>query len=726
MRNRQTTALRELYRTDDRAIETVVARYQKVAAAVTRVARTLAGNDRLRVRLGSEPAASADEVVIDPRLFQEAYGRNAPVTPSEVALASALHEVVHLVSSNFEGTRELPAEWPNHAPDTPPLDLLTAVQVAAGPLGEAFFFALEDARQESRGLVQYQGARSVLYDLYRAALPEAFSTFGGLALFGLCSFLLTGAYAERGELERRIQDPRVTTALAEASEVFAEAAIASDPWQVAFKAFELIEIARRNRLVSELPTQATPAQAEKRQELDAESVAEAIDRVRLASPIVRDAESYEKVRSTAEARSRPEGSRGRSEVAGDESTEQLLRISQAPLVYLPNGQGGKLVVGPVPESFRAFAGEGRAALEKASLRWGVIQRAVTGELFPLFAANQRRGLRSGYDQGDVSPHAAMFIGAGLYQRLYERRSARTRRRYAVSLLVDASASMLQPRLGDRSGKTSWGLAAALLGAWTMARLCDDLQIDFEVALFNRSFAARPSDSEWTYTRSRNHAIAGLRQTQGTAAERLSSTVNHYLIKPYQRRWREAEDLLAGLFWTAAEPVKAAGKARREPRSSPPVSMFEKAANVDEFNLIHAAERMARLGASVRVMMVLADGMTRGSVEGLSAAVTAIENSGTTVLGIGIGDDTVCDAYGRSEVVERPDELTRAMVDGTRAALRRSLALWGMDTWWGRPVGGEVRLMGSTPEPFIREGEGLRAPAVEGEGLRAGNGVVSSG
>ena len=120
MRNRQTTALRELYRTDDRAIETVVARYQKVAAAVTRVARTLAGNDRLRVRLGSEPAASADEVVIDPRLFQEAYGRNAPVTPNEVALASALHEVVHLVSSNFEGTRELPAEWPNHAPDTPP------------------------------------------------------------------------------------------------------------------------------------------------------------------------------------------------------------------------------------------------------------------------------------------------------------------------------------------------------------------------------------------------------------------------------------------------------------------------------------------------------------------------------------------------------------------------------------------------------------------------------
>jgi hypothetical protein len=42
-------------------------------------------------------------------------------------------------------------------------------------------------------------------------------------------------------------------------------------------------------------------------------------------------------------------------------------------------------------------------------------------------------------------------------------------------------------------------------------------------------------------------------------------------------------------------------------------MFEKAANVDEFNVIHAAERMGRLGAQVRVLIVLADGMTRGSV-----------------------------------------------------------------------------------------------------------------
>ena len=101
------------------------------------------------------------------------------------------------------------------------------------------------------------------------------------------------------------------------------------------------------------------------------------------------------------------------------------------------------------------------------------------------------------------------------------------------------------------------MPAAMLGAWTMARLCDELQIDFEVALFNRGFAARPEDTEDSYRRKRSAAIAGLRRTQGTAADRLTSTVNHYVVKPFERRWRDAEPTLAGLFYTAAEPKSAA-------------------------------------------------------------------------------------------------------------------------------------------------------------------------
>jgi len=686
MRGREQTFLSDLIGPEERAIEAVVSRYQRVAPAVTRFARTLAKNPNLRVRLGSEAAASDDEVVCDPRIFQAAYTRNAPVTPDEVALASALHEVMHLVTTNLDETRELPESWPieSDSPPNGPIDLLTALERTNRPVAEILFFSLEDARQERQGLSVYPGARSVLADLYMSSLAHAISRSGALSQFVLGCFLLTGGYVERDILERRFE-ANAAMALDDGSQQCELAAQAGDPWEVAQLALELEAIARANGLVTEVPGSATNAQRQLAQRGDAEKAAEGVDTVRLISPIVTDADSYQDTRRSAEARAGLSDRRGASDIAGEESTDQLLRVSQAPDVFLPTGQGGKVVVTPIPSSFARFSEEGLVSLRAASRRWDVAQRRVSGELFPLFTANQRRGLRSGYDQGDVSPHAALFIGAGLYQRLYERRAVRTRREYAVSLLVDASASMLSPRRNPGT-RSSWAMPAALLGAWTMAHLCEELQIDFEVALFNRGFAARPDDTEHSYRHKRSSAAAGLKQTHGTAADRLTSTVNHYVVKPFERRWREAEPVLAGLFYTAAEPRAAATLARRDPKSSPPVSLFEKAANVDEFNVIHAAERMARLGAEVRVLMVLADGMTRGSVDALARSVGAVESGGTTVIGIGIGDHTVDLAYRRHEVVEQPEGLAQAMIDGTRSALRRSLALWGMDTWWLRPSG----------------------------------------
>lgn len=683
MRGRDQTFLADLIGPEDQAIEAVVGRYQRVAPAVTRLARSLSENPNLRVRLGSESSASSDEIVCDPRIFQAAYHRNAPVTPDEVALASALHEVLHLVSTNLDEVRELPEDWPVEGGPAPAaeMDLLTALEHTDRPVAEVIFFSLEDARQEAQGLSIYPGARSVLQDLYMSSLSQAIQRSGALSQFVLGCFLLTAGYVERELLEKKFE-ARAAVALDDATDHCRQAAESDDPWYVAQLAIELEAIARENGLITEAPASASNPQRKALEKMDAEKAAEGVDTVRMVSPIVADAQSYQNTRRSADARSGHADRRGASDRAEDESTGQLLRVGQAPQVFLPTGQGGKLLVGPIPAAFADFGDEGISAIADASRRWSVDQRRVSGELFPLFAANQRRGLRSGFDQGDVSPHAALFIGAGLYQRLYERRASRTRRRYAVSLLVDGSASMLSPGRRANAG-TQWAMPAALLGAWSMARLCDELQIDFEVALFNRGFAARPGDTEESYLRGRSAATAGLRQTQGSSADRLVSTVNHYMVKPFDRRWRDSQATLAGLFYTAMSPKKAATLARRDTRSAPPVSLFEKAANVDEFNVIHAAQRMARLGADVRILMVLADGMTRGSVEALTRSVESVESTGTTVIGIGIGDHTVDQAYRRHEVVEEPDQLTAAMVEGTRGALRRSLAFSGVDTWWLR-------------------------------------------
>jgi hypothetical protein len=726
MRAHDETFLDEILPPEDRVIEAVVARYQRVAPAVTRFARSIAGNDELRVRLGSKASASKDEIVINPGVFQAAYARSAPVTPTEVALTSALHEAIHLIATDFDDERPIPESWLAHrrsleddGAEPPPLaeltsydwiepeaeidsdsefhplddplepepeftggavTLLDALHTVAGPAAEAMFLSLEDARQEQRHLAPFPGARSVLSDLYRAAVPGASANARPLGQFALACFLIVGGYFERNDLQRRVE-PHVAIALDDAMPFLDTIPELDDPWAVGSVALQLIEVARMHGLLTE--GAAADASVGRKTEMAADqmAIAESVDAVRIVTPPLADRDGYEETRQAAQTVSAEEGRHGEADQAGDPATDQLMKVSTAPTIYLPTGQAGKLVVGDFPIEFRRFAHQGRDLLEVAAREWGVAQRRISGELYPLFLANQRRGLRTGFDAGDLSPYAPLLLGAGLYERMFERRDLPNRRSYGVSLLVDGSASMLQPREVRGGRKRPWALAAATLGAWTLARLADELQIEFEVAIFNRGFVAAAGDTERSFTDRRGRATGALRRTQGGAAERLTRTVNHYVVKSFASRWRAAEDALAGLFWMAAAPQEAAKEVRNDPDAAPPISMFDKAANVDEFNLAHAAERLSARNVSHRIIVVLADGMTRGSVEALAETSASIERGETMVLGIGIGDETVQAAYARNQVVEQPDALAPAMVDGVRSALLRSIADEGGNTWW---------------------------------------------
>ncbi len=725
MRDRDQSVLNEILPPEERAIEAVVARYQRVAPAVTRFARTLSGNEELQVRLGTQAAATEDTIVIDPGVFQTAYARSAPVTPSEVALTSALHEVIHLIATDLDEERPIPAEWrafqpeakeedaegegpmvplglfqfgemdedvvtPEVHPDDDELDedapstsdavpLLTALHAIGGPAAEALFLSIEDARQERIHFDAYPGAGSVLRDLYRTSVGHAMGTARPLGQFALACFLIVGGHEERNQVQRRVE-PHVALALDDAMAFIEPVYDVDDPWSVGTIALQLLSVARMHDLLQEGAASTNQQGRKAEMAADSSAISQSVDAVRMVTPSLADRDSYEQTRAAAQAVSAQDGKKGDADSAGDPATDQLMKVSTAPTVYLPTGQGGKLLVTDFPHRFANFASDGRAMLQRASIDWGVAQHRVSGELYPLFLANQRRGLRSGFDAGDLSPYTPLLLGAGIYDRMFERRDLPSRRSYAVSLLVDGSASMLQPReTGGR--KAPWAMAAALLGAWTLARLADELQIDFELAIFNRSFATGPEDSEYSYRERRTKATAGLRQAQGGNAERLTRTVNHYVVKSFHQRWRAAEEVLAGLFYTAAAPHEAAKEARRDPKEAPPVSMFDKAANVDEFNLAHAADRLAAQHASNRIIVVLADGMTRGSVQALAETSAAIEHAGTTVLGIGIGDDTVRAAYSRAQVVEQPLQLAAAMVDGVRSTLYRSIAASGMDAWW---------------------------------------------
>lgn len=724
MRDRDQSVLSEILPPEERAIEAVVARYQRVAPAVTRFARSLSGNDELQVRLGTQAAATPDTIVIDPGVFQTAYARSAPVTPSEVALTSALHEVIHLLATDLDEERPIPKEWRaflperdeaadeegamvpvglfefgemeedvvrdditeddiafDHVPErsAEAVPLLSALNEIGGPAAEALFLSIEDARQERVNFEAYPGAGSVLRDLYRSSVGHAMGSARPLGQFALACFMIVGGHEERNRIQRRVE-PHVALAIDDAMAFLDPVVDVEDPWTVGTVALQLLSVARLHNLMQEGAASTTPHGRKAEMEVDGSTITQSVDAVRMVTPSLADRDSYEQTRAAAQAVSAQDGRKGAADQAGDPATDQIMKVSTAPTVYLPSGQGGKLLVTGVPARFAAFAPEGRAMLTQAASEWGVAQHRVSGELYPLFLANQRRGLRSGFDAGDLSPYTPLLLGAGVYDRMFERRDLPSRRSYAVSLLVDGSASMLQPR--ESAGrKAPWAMAAALLGAWTLARLSDELQIDFEVAIFNRSFATSVEDSEASYRERRTRATAGLRQAQGGNAERLTRTVNHYLIKSFPQRWRAAEDVLAGLFFTAAMPAEAARLARNDPTATPPVSMFDKAANVDEFNLAHAAERLSSQRANYRILVVLADGMTRGSVQALAETAHSIEHGGTTVLGIGIGDDTVRAAYSRAQVVSQPLDLAAAMVNGVRSTLYRTIASSGTDAWW---------------------------------------------
>jgi hypothetical protein len=734
MRDRDQSVLNEILPPEERAIEAVVARYQKVAPAVTRFARSLSGNDELQVRLGTQAASTEDTIIIDPGVFQTAYARAAPVTPSEVALTSALHEVIHLIATDFDDERPIPKEWHAFKPtsgedeaefeeamvpvglfqlgemeedlvrpditeddvdfdgedtvDPSAMSLLEALNAVGGPAAEALFLSIEDARQERINFDAYPGAGSVLKDLYRTSVGHAMAHARPLGQFALACFMIIGAHEERNIIQRKLA-PHVALAIDDAMAFLDPVLELDDPWSVGMVALQLLSVAKMHNLVQEGAASTTERGRKAEMEADEAAIADSVDAVRLVTPSLANRDSYDQTRTAAQSVSAQEGKHGDAETAGDPATDQLMKVSTAPTVFLPTGQGGKLMVVDFPDEFSTWAPQGRDMLLKASSDWGVAQHRVSGELYPLFLANQRRGLRSGFDAGDLSPYTPLLLGAGLYERMFERRDLPSRRSYALSLLVDGSASMLQPREAG-SRKSPWAMAAAILGAWTLAKLADELQIDFELAIFNRSFAADIQDTEASYRDRRSRATAGLRQAQGGNAERLTRTVNHYLVKRFNQRWRSAEDVLAGLFYAAASPQDAAREARRSQEESPPVSMFEKAANVDEFNLAYAAERLASQHASHRILVVLADGMTRGSVQTLAETVEDIEHGGATVLGIGIGDDTVRSAYSRAQVVEQPLGLASAMVEGVRSSLYKTIAASGSDAWWVHAGGRELQ------------------------------------
>ena len=195
-----------------------------------------------------------------------------------MALASAMHEVVHL---DLERLRRPTRRWTGRSED-----LLDFLAREGGPVAEVLFFNLEDARQEVQGLVNYPGVRSVLTDIYQASIRVAVSQ--GRAARPVRPGLLS--------LLRRLHRTRATSSAASTSG--AQQALA-DAYSGLLEAAAAGNAARGGRTcprpARDRPQPRTAHQLSRRrapkprsgwmQKADAEAAADGADMVRLPSPI---------------------------------------------------------------------------------------------------------------------------------------------------------------------------------------------------------------------------------------------------------------------------------------------------------------------------------------------------------------------------------------------------------------------------------------------------------
>ena len=154
----------------------------------------------------------------------------------------------------------------------------------------------------------------------------------------------------------------------------------------------------------------------------------------------------------------------------------------------------------------------------------------------------------------------------------------------------------------------WSLASALIGASYLSQICFELDIDFEVSIFNRGFASEHTENDEMYNRRKFAVSSMLNRTYGSSAQELYNTANHYFIKEFKDSWRENYKQFIGLI-DFSRNLRDSIDIGISKELTPPISMFEKGTNIDEINIMHATKRLLNHPSNTKMLVVLSDGMT---------------------------------------------------------------------------------------------------------------------
>ena len=628
--------------------------FQKISPAITRLIQSETNNANIVINLGKTKSKNKNEININPSILVNAVS-DSELEFKELIIGTVVHEAIHSMEEyNFNVDEDLT----KYKDDTEGLTNIDEVlEVLAGPFGKYIFEILVHSYDEFQFVKNFNGLRSILEDIYKESSINIINLKPFNKFLTLLFHNITG-YVELDidKYPKNIKEPLKET-LRVLDNFSYDKNLIEDTIDITI---EITDICRRYNLLPDVDNQTLGERRESIENFE-DSVIDDLNKVLIPSSTnITSGNTLEKFLGKKGADSEDEKL--------NFMDDHVSKVGTSSTVYLPNGKVSKLLSTNLPKSFKNLYTNGLNTYNSLLEEWDLPVFKVTNKIKPYFIHNKKRLRISGYDQGDLSPHVPLMLASGRYERMFEQKQRLSNKSYAVSLLIDGSGSMLEKDKGDFY---PWSLSAALIGASYLAQICHELDIDFEVAIFNRSFAADELENEELYLKRKMAVSSMLNTNYGSNAEYYFNTTNHYFIKKFDDSWKENYEKFIGLIEFSRNLRESLDKIESN-LDHPPASMFERGTNVDERNIMFSTKRLLEKGSKTKLLAVLSDGMTRGSLEDLKSSINYASKVGIDVIGIGIGERGTWKEYINKTQINEPEELIHSIVNITKDILIKNI------------------------------------------------------
>ena len=500
----------------DKNIESeIVQEFEKIRPAITRLLQSQTENKELIINLGKSKRVNSNEIVINPSILVNSVS-SSKLDFKELIIGTVVHEAIHSMQDyKFEIEKDLKIR----AEEVTGLNNIEEVlEILAGPFGKYVFEILIHSYEEHLFVKEFNGLSSIFQDIYK----ESFNQIKNLKAFNQFLSLLFHVITNYLEFDKTQFNKKVSSSISESEKILTSFEYDKENLEEVIElTIQIIDICRVNNLLPDLKEYSLGEQREILESMD-DNIVDELNKVLIPSSTnVTTGNTLEKFL----------GEKGKE--SDDEKLnfmdDHVSKIGGSETVYLPNGKVSKLINTDLPHSFKNLYTTGIKTYNNLLEEWNLPVNEVTNKIKPYFIHNQKRQRISGYDQGDLSPHVPLMLASGRYERMFEQKQRLSNKSYAVSLLIDGSGSMLERKKGE---VYPWSLSAALIGANYLSQICHELNVDFEVAIFNRAFLANENENEDMYLKRKMAVSSMLNSNYGSNAEFYFNTTNHYFIKKF--------------------------------------------------------------------------------------------------------------------------------------------------------------------------------------------------